>query len=70
MADTTMIRVSKRTVERLKERAKYGDSMDSVISKLLDNDDNNTPSDVEDKLIDKVAKEVGESLTPRKRGKK
>ena len=66
-----MIRVSKRTVERLKERAKYGDSMDSVISKLLDGDNSDyTPSKVEDKFISKVSKEVGENSTKSPRRKK
>lgn len=32
----TMIRISKKTTERLKERGKKGDTYDQIINRLLD----------------------------------
>lgn len=36
MSDTTTIKVSKATRSRLAKRAKYGDTLESVIKKMLD----------------------------------
>jgi hypothetical protein len=34
--DETMIRVKRKTVERLRELGRYGDSYDSIINRLID----------------------------------
>jgi uncharacterized protein (UPF0371 family) len=34
--DETMIRIKRKTIERLRELGKYGDSYDRIINRLID----------------------------------
>lgn len=47
MPKTTM-KMSRETLERLKERGKMGDSFENVVSRLLDDSDNEELDDIDE----------------------